>query len=88
MPYTAKIAYGGNNYFYIDSTETYSECVQQIVKLLNDPITSFDSLEVTILKGHPLAWMESALVPSERKNWREEHFNLTPWILRKEGKLV
>ena len=73
MPYTAKVSYGGSNYFFMEATETYSECVQQIVELLNDSIISYDSLDISILKGYP-------------EDYREEHFNLTSWILRKEGR--
>jgi len=88
MPYTARIAYDFNNYFYIDSTETYSECVDGIVELLNNPITSFDGLNVSIIKGHPKTWKDlDGLRPANRE-WREEHFDITSWILQKEGRHV
>lgn len=87
MPYTARIAYDFKNYFYIGPTETHSECIEEIVKLLNDPVTSYDGLNISIIKGHPLAWRGMDTHHLKSGDWRVEHFDITSWVNHRGQKL-
>jgi hypothetical protein len=63
---------------YFDRKETYSECVQEIIKNLREmPLAEVDSLEVTILKGN--------LESPNSEDIREEKFDLTSWIEYKKS---